>query len=173
MDDTPRPPVSGDRPATPRWVKGLGIAIVLVVLLVVIVMVLSGGQHGPGMHTGKSQATGQPSSATGASAVGGGGAPAPADQASCDHPCSWRGVASPRPAGCNHLARRQARRRFARAAPSVRHPARLRPPRQGTSGDVRSDRGTSVGRRIALGRRSPPAEPRTLRPPSPAVPDPL
>ncbi|MBA2719770.1 MAG: hypothetical protein H0U52_11110 [Chloroflexi bacterium] len=77
MNDSPRSPVSGDRPATPRWVKGLGIGIVAVLLLVVIVMVLNGGQHGPGMHTGMSDATGRPCSAAGR----GTGDPAVADQA--------------------------------------------------------------------------------------------
>jgi hypothetical protein len=34
----------------PGWVKALGIAILLLVAIVVLVMLLSGGQHGPGMH---------------------------------------------------------------------------------------------------------------------------
>lgn len=81
MDDSPRPPITGDRPATPRWVKGLGIAIVVAILLVVVVMLLSGGQHGPGMHTGMGAATGQPSSATASGAAGGVGGPAAAGEA--------------------------------------------------------------------------------------------
>jgi uncharacterized cupredoxin-like copper-binding protein len=40
----------GDRPSTPRWVKALGIGIVVVALLVVIVVLVSGGEHGPGRH---------------------------------------------------------------------------------------------------------------------------
>ena len=81
MNDSPRPPITDERPATPRWVKWLGIAIIVVVLLAVVVMILGGGQHGPGMHTGVNDATGQPSSATG-SGVGGAGGPAPANEAS-------------------------------------------------------------------------------------------
>lgn len=34
----------------PGWVKGLVIGVVVVVALVILVMLLSGGQHGPGMH---------------------------------------------------------------------------------------------------------------------------
>ena len=50
MHDSPRPPITRDRPATPRWVKGLVVAIISAVLLAVIVMLAGGGQHGPGMH---------------------------------------------------------------------------------------------------------------------------
>ena len=80
MNDSP--PTTGDRPATPRWVKGLGIAIVVAVLLVVGLMVLSGGQHGPGMHTGTGNASDEPSSATGRASPAGVGGPADAGQAS-------------------------------------------------------------------------------------------
>lgn len=38
------------RPATPRWVKLLGIAGLIAVLVVVVVMVVAGGQHGPMRH---------------------------------------------------------------------------------------------------------------------------
>ncbi len=82
MNDSPRIPTTGNRPATPRWVKGLGIAIVVAVLLVVGLMILSGGQHGPGMHTGTGNATDEPSSATGNAAGSGAGEPADAGQAS-------------------------------------------------------------------------------------------
>jgi uncharacterized cupredoxin-like copper-binding protein len=81
MNDSPRPTITGDRPATPRWVKGLGIAIVVALLVVVVVMLLSGGQHGPGIHTGTGNATGQPSTATASAAAGGVGGPAAADAA--------------------------------------------------------------------------------------------
>ncbi|MFC5730927.1 MULTISPECIES: hypothetical protein [Nocardioides] len=37
-------------PGMPVWVKELLIGVVVVVALVILVMVLSGGQHGPGMH---------------------------------------------------------------------------------------------------------------------------
>ena len=56
------PPSPAGRPATPRWVKGLAVAFVLAILVVVIVMVVSGGQHGPGMHTGRADPTAAPSS---------------------------------------------------------------------------------------------------------------
>lgn len=64
------PPSPAGRPATPRWVKGLALAFVLAILVVVIVMVVSGGQHGPGMHTGTGDPTAAPSSPT-AGGVGG------------------------------------------------------------------------------------------------------
>ena len=64
------PPSTAGRPATPRWVKGLAVAFVLAILVVVIVMVVSGGQHGPGMHTGTGDPTATPSSPIGAG-VGG------------------------------------------------------------------------------------------------------
>jgi len=41
---------SVEPPGMPGWVKGLAIGLVVVVALVILVMVLSGGQHGPGMH---------------------------------------------------------------------------------------------------------------------------
>ena len=81
MADPPDLPNPSVRPATPRWVKGLGIGIVVVILVVVVVMILSGGQHGPGMHTGASNATSPPSSATGSGAVGGVGGPAASGEA--------------------------------------------------------------------------------------------
>jgi hypothetical protein len=42
---------SGSRPpATPRWVKVLGIIAIIAILLIAIVL-LTGGGHGPGRHT--------------------------------------------------------------------------------------------------------------------------
>ena len=82
MNDSPSLPTSSDRPATPRWVKGLGIAIVIGTLFVVGVMLLGGGQHGPGMHTGTGTATDELSSPTSSAAAAGVGGPASADQAS-------------------------------------------------------------------------------------------
>jgi uncharacterized cupredoxin-like copper-binding protein len=67
MAETPQAPAG--RPATPRWVKGLGVAFVIAILVVVIVMVVTGGQHGPGMHTVAGSPTAAPSSVAGA-AVG-------------------------------------------------------------------------------------------------------
>ncbi len=52
---TNRPPYSG----TPRWVKVLGIIVIVVVLLVVAIMFVSGGKHGPGRHTPSGDAGGQ------------------------------------------------------------------------------------------------------------------
>ena len=43
-------PTPVEPPGMPGWVKGLVIGLVVVVALVILVMVLSGGQHGPGMH---------------------------------------------------------------------------------------------------------------------------
>ena len=56
MNDSPSQSTTGHRPPTPRWVKGLGVATIVAVVLVVIVMLISGGQHGPGMHTGTGDA---------------------------------------------------------------------------------------------------------------------
>jgi hypothetical protein len=44
------PHSSVEPPGMPRWVKSLLIGLVVVVALMILVMVLSGGQHGPGMH---------------------------------------------------------------------------------------------------------------------------
>lgn len=52
MADPSPDPVIPQRPATPRWVKAIGIALIGVALLALGVLVLGGGQHGPGMHTG-------------------------------------------------------------------------------------------------------------------------
>lgn len=46
----PSPNPVGDRPATPVWVKTLGVAALVVAVLVVVVMVVGGGQHGPALH---------------------------------------------------------------------------------------------------------------------------
>lgn len=43
--------VSPPRPATPRWVKVAGGVLAALVVLV-LVLLLSGGEHGPGRHTG-------------------------------------------------------------------------------------------------------------------------
>lgn len=75
MAVTPQSPVG--RPATPRWVKGLGVVFVIAIL-VVVVMAIGGGQHGPGMHTGMGSPTGSPSSV--ASGVGGPAASAEASR---------------------------------------------------------------------------------------------
>jgi hypothetical protein len=50
MADETGGPDASDRPATPWWVKAIGIAIVVVLILAAIVIVVGGGRHGPGMH---------------------------------------------------------------------------------------------------------------------------
>jgi uncharacterized cupredoxin-like copper-binding protein len=78
MADQASDPATSDRPATPRWVKLLGVATLVLILLVGGVMVLSGGNHGPGMHA----PAGGPASPTTGSASGAGvGGPAEADSA--------------------------------------------------------------------------------------------
>jgi hypothetical protein len=49
-----RPPY----PGTPRWVKVLGIIVLLLVLLIVA-RIFIGGEHGPGRHTPSGDAGGQ------------------------------------------------------------------------------------------------------------------
>jgi uncharacterized cupredoxin-like copper-binding protein len=71
MSDTSTGPTVEPRPATPRWVKVLGILIVAGLALTVVVMLLSGGRHGPGMHTGQTGASSPNAGATTSSAVGG------------------------------------------------------------------------------------------------------
>ena len=39
-------------PGTPRWVKTSAIVALAVVAVFVIVMLVSGGEHGPGRHSG-------------------------------------------------------------------------------------------------------------------------
>ena len=39
-------------PGTPRWVKTSAIVALVVAVIIVIVMLLSGGEHGPGRHSG-------------------------------------------------------------------------------------------------------------------------
>jgi hypothetical protein len=48
-DETGRPDAR-QRPATPWWVKVIGVAILVVLILAAIILVVGGGQHGPGMH---------------------------------------------------------------------------------------------------------------------------
>jgi hypothetical protein len=49
MAETGRPD-AGARPATPWWVKVIGVVILVVLILAAIVLVVGGGQHGPGLH---------------------------------------------------------------------------------------------------------------------------
>ena len=39
-------------PGTPRWVKTSAVVALVVAVIIVIVMLLSGGEHGPGRHSG-------------------------------------------------------------------------------------------------------------------------
>ncbi len=39
-------------PGMPRWVKLMGLALVVLVVLAVLAMLLLGGDHGPGRHLG-------------------------------------------------------------------------------------------------------------------------
>jgi hypothetical protein len=50
MADETRRPDADARPATPWWVKVIGVAILIVLILAAIILVVGGGQHGPGIH---------------------------------------------------------------------------------------------------------------------------
>ena len=52
MTDNRRDPGTDGRPATPRWVMGLGVILVIAVLIVAVVLLQGGDQHGPSIHTG-------------------------------------------------------------------------------------------------------------------------
>jgi len=55
VTDAESGPSTGEGPSgTPRWVKTSALVAVVVVVVVVIVMVVSGGDHGPGRHSGGS-----------------------------------------------------------------------------------------------------------------------
>jgi hypothetical protein len=45
-------PLTAEGPGMPGWVTWLLVGLALLVAVVVLVMVLTGGQHGPGMHGG-------------------------------------------------------------------------------------------------------------------------
>lgn len=38
------------RPATPWWVKVIGLGLLVILIIAAIVLVVGGGRHGPGMH---------------------------------------------------------------------------------------------------------------------------
>jgi hypothetical protein len=38
------------RPATPLWVKAIGLGILIVLVLAAVILIVGGGKHGPGMH---------------------------------------------------------------------------------------------------------------------------
>ena len=62
---------------TPRWVKAFGVIAVVVVLLIAILL-LTGGNHGPGRHTGSGDAGRPPSSSEVTESDGAGGHQPPA-----------------------------------------------------------------------------------------------
>ncbi|MEO7118919.1 MAG: hypothetical protein ABIZ34_08105 [Candidatus Limnocylindrales bacterium] len=80
MADPTGDPATRDRPGTPRWVKVLGIAALVLALLVIVVMLVSGGQHGPGMHATSSDVGGQTPSSSGPESAYGVGGPAAAHE---------------------------------------------------------------------------------------------
>lgn len=60
VDPSPNPGTGNDTGAvpdeepiagTPRWVKVLGLIVLILIVLLVGLMVFGGGNHGPGMHT--------------------------------------------------------------------------------------------------------------------------
>ncbi len=71
MVDSPREPGTAGPPATPGWVKALGLGIVVVVLLVIVAILVVGGEHGPGRHTGFAGAGAETPAATEPAIVGG------------------------------------------------------------------------------------------------------
>ncbi len=68
MADVSGSPDAGERPATPWWVKAIGIAILVVLIVAAAIFVVGGGQHGPGMH-GSAEAASQPVGVTSAPVV--------------------------------------------------------------------------------------------------------
>ncbi len=51
MADPNGNPITRGRPATPRWVKVLGlVGLLLIVLIVIAILTGAGGDHGPGRH---------------------------------------------------------------------------------------------------------------------------
>lgn len=60
MTDNPRDPGTDGRPPTPRWVKGLGVLLVIAALIVAVVLLQGGDQHGPSIHTGMGDHGDQP-----------------------------------------------------------------------------------------------------------------
>jgi uncharacterized cupredoxin-like copper-binding protein len=81
MIDPTRDPATPGPPATPRWVKALGLAAIVAVLLVVVVMLVAGGEHGPARHTGSGDAGAQTPVASDPLTAGGVGGPADAAEA--------------------------------------------------------------------------------------------
>jgi uncharacterized cupredoxin-like copper-binding protein len=74
MTSSPRDVDPQQPPATPAWVKAIGVGLLVLAVVAVVILLVGGGQHGPGMHTGGAT----PSSDTSASGVAG-NAGAPVD----------------------------------------------------------------------------------------------
>jgi len=57
-ESVPDPERNGERssvpPGMPRWVKMSLVVVLILAVVLVVVMALSGGEHGPGLHTGAS-----------------------------------------------------------------------------------------------------------------------
>lgn len=58
---TQPPPASG-RPPTPRWVKVLGMLVLVVLLVLVVARLVGGAEHGPSRHALEDPGRGGPSS---------------------------------------------------------------------------------------------------------------
>ena len=57
-DPQPDGAAAGDSTTgTPRWVKIFGAVALLVVVLLVVMLLFGGGNHGPGRHSGNSNAS--------------------------------------------------------------------------------------------------------------------
>ena len=65
MTDPRLAPSNSGRPATPRWVKALGIAVLIIAVVVFAAMLALGGEHGPGRHTDRSDPGAKPVAALG------------------------------------------------------------------------------------------------------------
>ena len=61
MSQTHTKPDHGSPPSTPRWVKVLGIIVIVLVLLIGVILATGiGGEHGPGRHVPTPTTTVQP-----------------------------------------------------------------------------------------------------------------
>jgi uncharacterized cupredoxin-like copper-binding protein len=81
MADQPPDLETRSRPGIPRWVWVLALAGLVAVLLVVAVMLVSGGQHGPGLHAAASDSSTATPADRGPAIAGDVGGPAEADEA--------------------------------------------------------------------------------------------
>jgi hypothetical protein len=49
-DEAGERPLGPARAGAPRWVKVVGLVLVVLVVLAVVLVLVSGGEHGPGRH---------------------------------------------------------------------------------------------------------------------------